>query len=78
MYEIKTENVYEDFSNDKEMFDCSNYSTKLEYYDDSNKLVVGKIIDETAGVAIKEFVRIKPKTYSFLVDDSSKHKKQRV
>ena len=29
MYEIKTENVYEDFSRDKEMFDFSNYSSKL-------------------------------------------------
>ena len=28
MYEIKTEDVYEDFSNDKEIFDLSNYSTK--------------------------------------------------
>ena len=31
--------------------------------------------DETAGVAIKEFVGLKPKMYSFLVDDSSEHKK---
>ena len=44
MYEIKTEDVYEDFSNDKEMSDFSNCSTKLEYYDDSNKLVIGKKI----------------------------------
>ena len=28
MYEIKTEDVYADFSNDKEMLDVSNYSTK--------------------------------------------------
>ena len=28
MYEIKTEDVYEDFSKDKEMFDFSIYSTK--------------------------------------------------
>ena len=28
MYEIKTEEVYEDFSSDKELFDFSNYSTK--------------------------------------------------
>ena len=28
MYEIKTEDFYEGFSNDKEMFDSSNYSTK--------------------------------------------------
>ena len=45
MFEIKTEDVYEDFSNDKEMFDFSNYSTKWKYYDNSNKLVVGKIKD---------------------------------
>ena len=53
MYEIKTEDVYKDFSNDKEMFDFSNYSTKSKYYDNSNKLVVGKMKDETAGVAIE-------------------------
>ena len=29
MYEIKTEDVYEDFSSDKEMFDFGNYSTSL-------------------------------------------------
>ena len=52
MYEIKTEDVYEDFSNDKEMFDFSNYSSKSKYYNNSNKLVVVKTKDETAGVAI--------------------------
>ena len=57
------------------MFDFSNYSTKSKYYDDSNKLVVGKMKDETAGVAIKEFVGLKSKMYSFLVDYSSEHKK---
>ena len=34
MYEIKTEDVYEDFSSNKEMFDFSNYSTKSKYYND--------------------------------------------
>ena len=28
MYKIKTEDVYRDFSSDKEMFDFSKYSTK--------------------------------------------------
>ena len=27
MYKIKTEDIYEDFSSDKEMFDFSNYLT---------------------------------------------------
>ena len=75
MYEIKTEDVYKDFSNDKEMFDFGNYSTKSKYYDNSNKLVVGKMKNETAGVAIEEFVRLKPKMYLYLVDDHSDHKK---
>ena len=44
------------------MFDFSNYSTKLRFrYDKSNKLVVGRMKDETAGVAIDEFVGLKPK-----------------
>ena len=34
IYEIKTEDVYKDFSSDKEIFDFSNYSTKSKYYDD--------------------------------------------
>ena len=46
MYEIKTENVYEDFSSDKEILDYSNYSTKSKYFDDSNILVIGKMNDE--------------------------------
>ena len=31
--------------------------------------------DETRGVAIEEFVGLKPKMYSFLVDNNSVHKK---
>ena len=69
MYEIKTEDIYEDFSNDKEMFDFSNYSTKSKYYDNSNKLVVGIVKDETAGVMIEEFVGLKSKMCSYLVND---------
>ena len=42
IYKIKTEDVYEDFSSNKQTFDFSNYSTKSKYYDNSNKLVIGK------------------------------------
>ena len=74
MYEIETEDVYENFSNDKEMFDFRNYSSKSKDYDNSNKLVIAKIKDETPGVAIEEFVGLKPKIYSHLVNDNSEHK----
>ena len=70
MYEIKTEDVYYDFSTDKEMFDFRNYSSKSKYYDDSNKLVLGKMKDETAGVAIKVFPGLNQNMYPFLVYDN--------
>ena len=69
MHEIKTEDVYEDFSSYKD-------STKPKYYDYSNKLVIGKMKDETRGAAIGNFLRLKPKMYSFLVDNSE-HKKEK-
>ena len=49
--------------------------TKPKYYDDSKKLVIGKIKNDTACVVIEEFVRLKLKMYSLLVDDNSEHKK---
>ena len=45
MYDLKTEDVYEYFSNDKEIFDFSNYLSQSKYYDNSNKLVAGKVKD---------------------------------
>ena len=44
----------------------------------SNKLVIGKIKDETAGVAIEGFVELKPKVYLYLEDDNSEHKKAKL
>ena len=38
MPEMKTEDAYEDFSYEKEMFYFSNYSTNSKYYNSSNKL----------------------------------------
>ena len=39
-----------------------------------NKVVVGKMNDEAPGNAIKEFVGLKTKIYSFLIDDSIERK----
>ena len=74
MYEIKNEDVYNDFSSDKEMFDFSNYSAKSKYHDSSNTLVIVKMKDKTGGLAIEEFVVLKPKMYSFFVENNE-HKK---
>ena len=56
MYEMKTEDVYKDCSSHKEMFDFSNYSTASKYYNDSNKLVIAKVKDETDDVASKKLL----------------------
>ena len=37
--------------------------------------MVGKIEDETVGIATEEFVGLKQKMYLYLVDGNSKHKK---
>ena len=47
MHEIKTEDAYEDFSSNKEIFEFSNFSSKSKHHDYSNKLVIGKMRDET-------------------------------
>ena len=75
IYEIKTEDVYKNFSDDREMFNLSSYLIKSKYYDNSNKLVLGKMKDETAGVVIEEFVGLEQKIYSHLIGDNSEHNK---
>ena len=36
MYKIKAENVFEDFHQDKDLFDFSNYPKDSKYYNNSN------------------------------------------
>ena len=74
IFEIKIEDICENFNSDKEMFDFSNYSTKSK-----NTMMIResnhkKMKDETDGVEIEELVGLKPKMYSFLVDDNSEYK----
>ena len=75
MYEIKTEDVHEGFSKDKIMFYFSSHSAKSKHCHNSNNLIVSKMKDETGGVIIEDFVGVKTKMYSFLIDDSIKCKK---
>ena len=72
---MKTKDACEDFSKDKERVDFTNYSLKSKHYDDKDKIVIGMMKDRTAGVTAVEFVGLRPKMYSFLVDDSSEDKK---
>ena len=67
--------MFDDYSSNKEMFDFSNCSTKPKEYENLNKLVIRKMKYESAGVAIKEFLGLKTKIYSFLVEDNNEYRK---
>ena len=71
-YEIKSENVYKDFFKWKDLFDFSNYSKDSEFFDDTNKKVIGKMKDECNGVFIDQFIGLKSKMYSINRIDGSK------
>ena len=68
-YEIKAEDLYKDFWNDKDMFDNSDCPENLPYYCNANKKVIGKFKDEACGVLITEFIGFKSKMYSYVKDN---------
>ena len=75
---IKTEDFYEDIAGDVERwFDTSNYdeNDKRPLPIGKNKKVCGFFKDELGGKIMKEFVALRAKTYAYLMDDDSEHKK---
>ena len=59
----------------KKLFDFSNYWKDWIFYNNSNNLVVGKMRDETCGVAIKGFVGLKSKMYTLITEEKHESKK---
>ena len=68
-YEIEAEDVYRDFWNDKDKFDNSDYPENSQYFDKTNKKVIGNFKDEAAGIPITEFVGLRSKMYSYIKDN---------
>ena len=62
-YEIKSENIYEEFLKRKDLFDFSNYSEDSEFFDKTNKRAIGKTKDELGGIIATEFVGFKSKMF---------------
>ena len=75
MYQLETEDVYQDLWKHKDMFDNSDYPKALPYYDESNKKVIGKMKDEAAGTPIVEFVGLRSKMYSYKKEGGKTDKK---
>ena len=76
-YEIKTEDIYEDFYKDKDLFDFSNYPEGSKFYDPSNMNEIGKMKDESEGKINIEFVGLKSKMYSLIDIDGEEKKKEK-
>ena len=74
-YEIKSEDVYEEFFKHKHLFDFSNFSKDSKFYDSQYKMVVGKMKVEHKGIPIKKFVGLKSKMHSMLSDDGKEPNK---
>ena len=78
MYEIQTEDFYEDITDDViYKFDTSDYPKDHPsgLSTDLNKKVIGMFKDEVAGRQITHFVGLRPKLYSFKVEGDKTTKK---
>ena len=78
MYLIQTDDFYHDIKKDiKRNFDTSDYPENHPSGIKSgvNKKVIGKFKDETAGKQITHFVGLRPKLYTFKVEDKGETRK---
>ena len=60
-YEMKSENVYEEFFKHKQLFDFSNYPKDSKFFHGANKKGIGKMKDVSEGKIINESVGLKSK-----------------
>ena len=75
---IKTKDICKNIANDVEKwFDTFNYdeNDNRPLPIGMNKKVIGLFKDELGGKIMKEFVGLRAKTYAYLMDDDSEHKK---
>ena len=59
VYEIKEEDVYEDFYEDKNLFDFSDFLLDSRFFDPVNKKVIGKMKDNFKRKMISKFAGLK-------------------
>ena len=70
VYETKTGDVYENFYEDKNLFDLSDYPLNSKFFDPTIKKVIDQMKDEFKGKIISEFVGLKSKISSLISIDN--------
>ena len=78
VYEIKTDDAYEDFYENKNLFDFSDYPRDSKLFDPFNEKVIGKMKEEFKGEINSEFVGWSSKMYSFVSVDGKENKKAKA
>ena len=72
---MKTDDIYKDIEeNAEKIFDTSNYEIGRTLPKGKNN---GLMKDELGGQIMKEFVGLRAKTYSYLIDDGCENKKSK-
>ena len=75
VYDIKTEDFYKDIVEDVETrFDTSGYVPGRPLLIEKNKKVIGLMKDELGGKIMKEFISLRPKMYSYRVEEQEPKK----
>ena len=72
---IKTKDAYKDMSEMKDEYDFSDYPKEHPLYNETTKKIIGKFKDECSGVAIAEYIGLRPKLYSIMRADEQVIKK---
>ena len=73
---IAAHEIYKDIAEDVETrFDTSNYQLQTPLLKGKIKNVIGLMKDELGGKIMTEFVGLRAKTYSYLIDNGSEDKK---
>jgi hypothetical protein len=73
--DVQTDDIYGDMLKHRDLYDTSDYPKDHPLYDTANKKVLGKFKDECRGVAISEFVGLRPKMYSIMTAKDEEIKK---
>ena len=74
-YHIKTDDIYNDMKKESHLYDFSEYPNDHPNYDPINKKVIGKFKDETNSKSILEFLGLRSKMYSILLDKETNKNK---
>ena len=72
IYDIKTEDIYEDMKSMLDLLDTSEYHEDHMLHSTKNKKVIGKMKDELKGKIMKEFVGLRSKMYAYKIANKSK------